>query len=235
MQAQSEATKQLIERGQLALDNRQYAEAIKWFAKASERQPNTPKIYVLIMKAAIFKRDLMVYKRCITQLEKLNYPQSVNIYLTYIQLATKQRRYEEGISMLNRAEQYHKNNKTVFLHRATILEKKLDTTAAIVVLNQAAIQYPNAQDIQLRLANAYLNQNADKSIYYFNKLRNESLYTDAALTSLALLYTRKYQAAPTKNKASLDEALKYYNLYLNRHPKDQNTRKAVQAINDLQN
>ena len=84
MQAQSEATKQLIERGQLALDNRQYAEAIKWFAKASERQPNTPKIYVLMMKAAIFKRDLMVYKRCITQLEKLNYPQSVNIYLTYI-------------------------------------------------------------------------------------------------------------------------------------------------------
>jgi hypothetical protein len=29
--------------------------------------------------------------------------------------------------------------------------------------------------------------------------------------------------------------LKYYNLYLDRHPKDQNTLKAIQSIVDLQN
>jgi hypothetical protein len=98
-----------------------------------------------------------------------------------------------------------------------------------------AVQYPSSKDIQHRLAKNYLNKDTEKSIYYFNKLLKESLYKDAALTSLALLYTRKYKSNPTKNKASLDEALKYYNLYLDRHPKDQNTLKAIQSIVDLQN
>jgi tetratricopeptide (TPR) repeat protein len=233
--AQSNTADQLIKNGEAALENRQYAEAIKWFAKASDVQPNISKIYTLMMKSAIYKRDLMVYKRCITKLEQLNHPQSANIYITYVQLAIKQRLYDEGMNMLDRAEQFHNNHKAIFMHRATIHERKLDTIAALQVLHQVAVQYPSSKDIQHRLAKNYLNKDTEKSIYYFNKLLKESLYKDAALTSLALLYTRKYKSNPTKNKASLDEALKYYNLYLDRHPKDQNTLKAIQSIVDLQN
>lgn len=233
--AQTNSVNIWLEKGKNALEQRNYSEAIRHYAQAAQLQPKQAFVYTQMMKAAIFKRDLSVFKRCITQLENLKYPLSVNIYLTYAQLATKQRLYEEALDMLNRAEQFHNNHQSIFLHRATVYEKLTDYLAAQEVLNRAYVQYPSSKELIHRLAKVYMAAGDDsKSIQFFKMLLQDELYKDAAFTSLALLYTRQYESAPQKNSASLDEALKFYNLYLERHPKDQNTRQIIQSIYAMQ-
>jgi tetratricopeptide (TPR) repeat protein len=228
--AQSEDFQQAMNMGNEALSARQYAQAIQYFNLAVKLMPDSREAYLKQMQSAILKRDLSVFKNSILKLEELNYPLSLNIYITYSQLAKKQRIYNDGLKMLQKAEEKHNKHKTIFLHRAAIFLKLNNKAEAIKSLNEALTLYPGSSDIIHKLANIYININSPKSISYFKKLLGKEFYKDAALTSLALLYTNLYEENPENNKSDLIQALSYYNQYIQRHPKNQETRAIIENI-----
>jgi tetratricopeptide (TPR) repeat protein len=231
--AQSNDYQQSMTLGESASTNRQYAQAIRHFGQAIKLKPSSPEAYLKQMEAAIQKRDLSVFKRTIQQLDGLEYSLTLDIYITYAQLAKKQRLYSDGLTMLNKAELKHKKNKSILLHRAAIYEKLNNNLEVINCLNEALKLDPKSLNVLHQLAIIYIKTNTKKSVELFKKLLKSPQYTDSALSSLGLLYTKLYETDPTKNRADLMEALNYYKLYSKRHPKDQDILALTKSIQIL--
>jgi len=230
---QSDDYEQSMTLGEHAATNRQYAQAIRHFGQAIKLKPSSPEAYLKQMEAAIQKRDLSVFKRTIKQLEGIEYSLPLDVYITYAQLAKKQRLYSDGLAMLDKAELKHKKSKTILLHRAALYEKLNNNLEVINSLNEALRLDSKSLDILHQLATIYININTKKSIELFKKLLESQQYTDSALSSLGLLYTKLYESNPAKNRTSLIEALNYYKLYSKRHPKDQDILSLIKNIQIL--
>ena len=231
--AQSSAYEQAIIQGENAANNRQYAQAVQYYAQAIKIKPSNPEPYLKQMECAIQKRDLTIFKRSIQQLEGLEYPLILDVYLTYAQLAKKQRLYNDGLAMLDKAELKHKKTKSILLHRAELYQKLNKSTEVIKTLNETLDLYPNSLDVWHQLATLYMQVNKKKSIDCFKKLLVEESYKDIALSSLGLLYTQMYEEDKDKKRSNLVQALSYYNQYYKRHPKDQETRNLIENIRIL--
>lgn len=212
------------------MTNRQYAQAIQYYGQAIKINPAKPEAYLHQMEAAILKRDLSVFKRNILQLEGLQYPLVLDIYLTYAQLAKKQRLYNDGLEILAKAEIRYPKKKSIYLERAGLYQKLNNTPEAIKAFNQALELDTKDMDVVYQLATLYLDVNIPKSIELFNQLLSYENYKDASLTSLALLHTKLYEIDPIKNRSDLMKALDYYNEYYKRHPQDLDTKSVIWNI-----
>jgi tetratricopeptide (TPR) repeat protein len=232
--AQSDAYHQAMTLGENAQASRQYAQAIQYYAQAIQLEPNQKEAYLRQMNVAIQKRDLTTFKRTIGQLEGLEYVLPLDIYITYAQLAKKQRLYNDGLKMLNKAVLRYKINKTILLHRADLYEKLNDNASVIKTLNQALELDSKSMDILHQLATVYIDINTRKSIDLFKQLSVDPAYKDAALSSLGLLHTKLYQADPgPNNRNNLVLALGYYNDYYKNHPQSQDTKEMIDNIRIL--
>ncbi|WMX16959.1 MULTISPECIES: tetratricopeptide repeat protein [unclassified Aureispira] len=232
--AQSDAYHQAITQGESAQANRQYAQAIQYYTQAIQLEPTNVEAYLRQLNVAIQKRDLTTFKRTIGQLEGLEYPLPLEIYITYAQLAKKQRLYNDGLKMLAKAELRHKTNKTILVHRADLYQKLNDNAAVIKTLNQALELNPQNMDIVHQLATIYIDINTRKSIDLFKKLSTNPTYKDVALSSLGLLHTKLYQADPgPNNRNNLVLALQYYNEYYKKHPQNQDAKTMIDNIRIL--
>lgn len=232
--AQSDAYHQAMTLGEHAQASRQYAQAIQYYAQAIQLEPNQKEAYLRQMNVAIQKRDLTTFKRAIGQLEGLEHTLPLEVYITYAQLAKKQRLYNDGLKMLSKAELRYKINKTILLHRADLYQKLGDNAALIKTLNQALELDPKSMDVLHQLATIYIDINTRKSIDLFKKLSADPAYKDAALSSLGLLHTKLYQADPgPNNRNNLILALGYYNDYHKKHPNNQDTKEMIVSIRTL--
>jgi tetratricopeptide (TPR) repeat protein len=232
--AQTDAYYQAMTLGENAQRSNQYAQAIQYYAKAIQLAPNQKEAYLRQMNVAIRKRDLTTFKRTIGQLEGLEYSIPLEIYITYAQLAKKQRLYNDGLKMLNKAELRHKTSKTILLHRAELYKKLNDNAAVIKTLNQALELDTESMDVLHQLATIYIEINTRKSIDLFKKLLVSPTYKDAALSSLGLLHTKLYQADPgPNNRNNLILALGYYNSYYKKHPQNKDAKEMIASIRTL--
>lgn len=232
--AQSNDYYEAMTLGENAVASRQFAQAIQHYAKAIKLEPSSIEAYLRQIEVAIQKRDLSTFKRTIQQLEGLEHKLPLEVYITYVQLAKKQRLYNDGLSMLTKAELRHKPNKSLLLHRAALYQKLNNNAEVIKTLNKTLELYPQSKDVLYQLATLYLNINTNKSIQLFKKLLLEPPYKDVALSSLGLLYMRLYEADPgVNNRNNLVLALHYYNEYYKRHPQDQDTRNLIASIRIL--
>lgn len=228
--AQTNEYSQAISLGETAIINRQYAQAIQYFGQAIKIDPSHPEAYLHQMKAAILKRDLSVFKRNILQLEGLNYSLTLDIYLTYAQLAKKQRLYNDGLDILVRAEAQYPKTKNIYLERAGLYQKLNNPAEAIKAFNQALQLDVNDAEVLYQLATLYIDIDIKKGIELFNQLLLIENYKDVSLTSLALLHTKLYEISPSKNRSDLIKALDYYNEYYKRHPQDLDTKNIIWNI-----
>lgn len=230
----SDAYYQTMTLGENAQASRQYAQAIQYYAKAIQLEPTQKEAYLRQINVAIQKRDLTTFKRTILQLEGLEYVIPLDVYITYAQLAKKQRLYNDGLKMLDKAEFRHKINKTILLHRAD-LYKKLNNNAAIIqALNQALELDPKSMDVLHQLATIYININTRKSINLFKKLSMDPDYKDIASSSLGLLHIKLYQADPgPNNRNNLVLALGHYNYFYKRHPQNKDVKEMIDNIRIL--
>lgn len=231
--AQIDEYSQSINSGETAMTNRQYAQAIQYFGQAIKVNPAKPEAYLHQMEAAILKRDLSVFKRNILQLEGLEYPLILDIYLTYAQLAKKQRLYNDGLDILVKAEAKYPKTKNIYLERAGIYQKLSNNAEAIKAFNQALQLDTKDMDVLYQLATLYIDVNIPKSIELFNQLLLHENYKDISLTSLALLHTKLYEINPVKNRLELMKALDYYTEYYKRHPQDLDTKSVIWNIQIL--
>lgn len=232
--AQSDAYYQAMTLGENAQASRQYAQAIQYYSEAIQLEPKQKEAYLRQMNVAIQKRDLTTFKRTIGQLEGLEYALPLDVYITYAQLAKKQRLYNDGLKMLDKAELRYKVNKSILLHRVDLYQKLGNSAAVIKTLNQALELEPKSMDILHQLATIYIDINTRKSIDLFKKLSADPNYKDIALSSLGLLHTKLYQADPgPNNRNNLVLALSYYNDYYKKHPNSQDTKEMIDNIRTL--
>lgn len=231
--AQTTDYSQAIAQGELAAANNQYPQAIQYFGQAINLQPSAPEAYLKQMEYAIQKRDLSVFKRTIQQLEGLEYALTLDIYLTYAQLAKKKQLYNDALSILSKAELKFKKNRSIFLHRVEIYQKLNNNLEVLKNLNEALALNPNDQYIIHLLATTLLNINPTQSINYFKQLLEQETYKSSALSSLGLLYFRAYKANPKANRKDLVQALAYYNDYQQRHSKDLEVKNIIKNIHAL--
>ncbi|BDS09798.1 tetratricopeptide repeat protein [Aureispira anguillae] len=232
--AQSEDYHQAMALGEHAAASRQFSQAIQHYGQAIKLAPRDIEPYLRQMEVAIQKRDLSIFKRTIHQLEGLEHPLPLDVYITYVQLAKKQRLYNDGLAMLTKAELKHKTSKTLLLHRAGLYQKLNDNAKVIQTLNTALEHYPQSTDVLHQLATIYININPQKSIELHKKLLAEPHYKDVALSALGLLHTKLYEADPgANNRNNLVLALSYYNQYFQRHPQDQEARNMIENIRIL--
>lgn len=230
----SDAYYQAMTLGENAQASRQYAQAIQHYAKAIQLAPNQKEAYLRQINVAIQKRDLTTFKRTIGQLEGLEYALPLDVYLTYAQLAKKQRLYNDGLKMLDKAELRHKVSKTIILHRAELYQKLNDNAAVIKALNKALELDPRSMDVLHQLATIYIDINTRKSIDLFKKLSVDPNYKDIASSSLGLLHIKLYQADPgPNNRNNLVLALGYYNSYHKKHPQNKDTKEMINHIRTL--
>ena len=230
----SDAYQKAMTMGEHAQKSRQYAQAIQYYTQAIQLEPNHKEPYLRQMAVAIEKRDLTTFKRTIGQLEGLEHSLSLNVYITYAQLARKQRLYNDGLKMLDKAELRHKVNKTILLHRADLYRKLNNNAAVIKALNQALELDPRSSTILHQLATIYININTRKSIDLFKKLDIYPAYKDATSSSLGLLHVKLYQADPgPNNRNNLVLALGYYNCYYKKHPQSRETKEIINHIRTL--
>jgi tetratricopeptide (TPR) repeat protein len=232
--AQTDAYYQAMTLGENAQASRQYAQAIQFYTKAIQLAPNEKEAYLRQMSVAIEKRDLTTFKRTIGQLEGLEYSLPLEVYLTYAQLAKKQRLYNDGLQMLNKAELRYKISKSIILHRVELYQKLNNNAAVIKALNQALELDSKSIDVLHQLATIYIDINSRKSIDLFKKLLDYPAYKDVALSSLGLLHTKLYQADPgPNNRNNLVLALGYYNSYYKKHPQSKDTKEMIDHIRFL--
>lgn len=234
LSAQSDAYYQAMTLGENAQASRQYAQAIQYYTQAIQLEPNRVEAYLRQMNVAIQKRDLTTFKRTIGQLEGLEHKLPLDVYITYAQLAKKQRLYNEGLKMLSKAEAKHQLSTTILIHRADLHQKLNDPAAVIKSLNKAFELEPKNMEILYQLATVYIDINTRKSIDLFKKLSIDPTYKDVSLSSLGLLHTKLYQADPgPNNRNNLVLALGYYNDYYKKHPQDQDTKEMINHIRIL--
>lgn len=232
--AQSDAYYQAMTSGESAQASRQYAQAIQYYAQAIQLEPNNVEAYLRQINVAIQKRDLTTFKRAIGQLEGLEHKLPLEIYITYAQLAKKQRLYNDGLKMLSKAEAKHQLSTTILTHRADLYQKLNDNAAVIKSLNKAMELEPQNTKILHQLATIYIDINTRKSIDLFKKLATDPTYKDVSLSSLGLLHTKLYQADPgPNNRNNLVLALGYYNDYYKKHPQNQDTQEMINHIRTL--
>lgn len=232
--AQSNDYHEAMKLGEQATASHHFAQAIQHYGNAIKLAPRDAEAYLRQMEVAIQKRDLSIVKRTIQQLEGLEHSLPLEIYLTYAQLAQKQRLYKDGLAMLSKAEAKYTAQKPLLLQRANLYKKLNDHANVIKTLNQALEKYPRNNDILYQLAVTYIPINRQKSIQLFKKLLSDEQYKDAALSALGLLHTKLYEADPgPNNRSNLILALSYYNSYFQRHPKDQDARNIVENLRIL--
>jgi tetratricopeptide (TPR) repeat protein len=230
----SDAYYQTMTLGENAQASRQYAQAIQYYAKAIQLEPTQKEAYLRQINVAIQKRDLTTFKRTIGQLEGLEYSIPLDVYITYAQLAKKQRLYNDGLKMLDKAELRHKVNKTIILHRADLYQKLNNNAAVIKALNQALELDPKSMDVLHQLATIYININTRKSIDLFKKLSIDPDYKDIASSSLGLLHIKLYQADPgPNNRNNLVLALGYYNNFYKKHPQNKDIKEMIDNVQVL--
>lgn len=232
--AQPEAYHQALAMGESAIQNRQYAQAIQHFYQATKLAPSNPEPYLQQMKAAIYKRDLSTFKRSLQQLDGLEYDLPVDAYLTYAQLARKQRLYKDGLAMLEKATLKYGQQKSILLEKTAIHQKLNQRLEAIQSLKQAIALDPKDDALTYELALIYMDVNSRRSMELFQSLQSNPAYQDAALTSLGLLHTKLYQADPGKqNLNNLVLARGYYEAYAKKHPKDQEVKEVLGYLDVL--
>ena len=230
----SDAYYQAMTLGENAQASRQYAQAIQHYAKAIQLEPTEKEAYLRQINVAIQKRDLTTFKRTIGQLEGLEHTLPLDVYITYAQLAKKQRLYNDGLKMLDKAELRHKISKTIILHRAELYQKLNNNAAVIKSLNQALELDPKSMDVLHQLATIYIDINTRKSIDLFKKLSLDPDYKDVASSSLGLLHIKLYQADPgPNNRNNLILALGYYNNYYKKNPKNTDAKEMIDQIRVL--
>jgi tetratricopeptide (TPR) repeat protein len=230
----SDAYYQAMTLGENAQASRQYAQAIQHYANAIQLAPNQKEAYLRQINVAIQKRDLTTFKRTIGQLEGLEYAIPLDVYITYAQLAKKQRLYNDGLKMLDKAELRHKISKTIALHRAQLYQKLNNNAAVIKALNKALELEPQNMEVLHQLATIYMDINTRKSIDLFKKLSVDPTYKDIASSSLGLLHIKLYQADPgPNNRNNLVLALGYYNNYHKKHPQNKDTKEMIEHIRTL--
>lgn len=230
----SDAYYQAMALGENAQASHQYAQAIQHYAKAIQLEPTQKEAYLRQIDVAIQKRDLTTFKRTIGQLEGLEYALPLDVYITYAQLAKKQRLYNDGLKMLDKAELRHKISKTIILHRADLYQKLNNNAAVIKALNQALELDPKSMDVLHQLATIYIDINTRKSIDLFKKLSVDPAYQDVAFSSLGLLHIKLYQADPgPNNRNNLILALGYYNDYYKKYPQNTDTKEMIEHIRVL--
>ena len=220
--------------GENAQTSRQYAKAIQYYTQAIQLEPNQKEPYLRQMALAIEKRDLTTFKRTISQLEGLEHSLPLNVYITYAQLAKKQRLYNDGLKMLEKAELRHKISKTILLDRADLYRKLNNNAAVVKALNEALALDPRSINVLHELATTYIDINTRKSIDLFKKLSMYPAYKDAASSSLGLLHIKLYQADPgPNNRNNLILALGYYNGYYKKYPQSKEAKEMINHIRTL--
>ena len=231
--AQSDTYDQMVVQGKTAATNRQYGQAIQYFGQAIKLDPRRPEAYLRQMESAIHKRDMSVFKRAILQLEGIEYKLPLEMYLTYAQLAKKQRLYNDGLMMLGKAKKKFKINKKILLQQASLYQKLNKTTEAIAALNEALKLDRKDGAVLHQLALVYMAVDEQKSIDYLKQLLNNKAYTNAALATLGSVYIQRYEKSVKGNRADLLQALSYYNQYLKVHPNDKEAQNIISNIQIL--
>lgn len=228
--AQESDFQKIYDQGKVALDKKDYAQAIQYFSKASEVEAENPEAYLKLVECAIGQKDLAVYKRALTSLENIKYNKlDATVYLAYGNIAKKQKQYKNSLEIIDKGMQAFPNNVELLIMSASIYKKLNNNDEAIRKLTKAKELSPNNVVVLADLGELYLQENKDRSQELFEQVIKLDPNHDLALSALGMLNLRKYNIETTNNDA-LTKAVGYYERYAKRHPNDNNVTKILENL-----
>ncbi len=226
--AQNSRYHQLMTSGEKAESEKQYTAAISYYKEASSLASLQAEPWLRVIVCAIYQQDLSNYKTALNKLEKNSFSIPLDFYLTYSEIAQKQKKYTEALALISQIEKKFIHRNKLSLHKVDLLAKMHKTPEKNLLLQQLFNKNNKNSAVIYRLANSYFYSNPSESIHLYKQLLHEKKYTNIALLSLGKLYINQYKKTP--EKANLAKAYDYYRLYANSHPRDTKIKKLLKEL-----
>ncbi|MCH2044997.1 MAG: hypothetical protein MK212_12835 [Saprospiraceae bacterium] len=217
--------------GEQAITNKEYNQAIELFQKAAKINNELPATYLKLLQCALLKEDLILIKRSLTDLDRLNYDKlNAAVYLAYAKVAYTQKQYGTALQATQVGLQKDPNHSDLLFMGGMVYQRQNKWDEAISKFQLSAKNDPTNVTKWNELAAAYGHQGfkiQSKSTY--DKTLSIDPQNKVALIHLGKMSLDEYVENNNRSQ-DLIVAIRYYEKYITYYPKDQ---KVLELLKNL--